>query len=333
MERLPPVDDPREEVRQPLELDGVSSSGRDSSRRRPSPLAIGGEGGRAPVVASLRWTPSQPFQNQPGELGLNEEELQLAFPVHIAANGIWLATAGVKRVELVSSTQLPDSGFALHTRLWDIQFGMMHFRDLGDGWRTGAIARFGSPSDQPFDDLRDTTLMLLTFLNVPANDRDAWNFSLFYSPTSQIVFPIPGVAYAWRPNDRFQANIGVPFSFEYRPDDTWTFTGSYRPLTNVEVTARKAFGDMTSLYASYRTTSDTYWFSERTNDRERAYFFDQRVTIGLQRRLAWGWSIDLSAAHVFDRAIFQAEKFSGTRRDLLEIEPGLSGMLQLQWTR
>ena len=60
---------------------------------------------------------------------------------------------------------------------------------------------------------------------------------------------------------------------------------------------------------------------------------DQRLTLGTQRELGRGWSLDLSAAYVFDRQIFQAEKFSGTRRDELAIDPGPAGMLQLLWTR
>jgi hypothetical protein len=57
------------------------------------------------------------------------------------------------------------------------------------------------------------------------------------------------------------------------------------------------------------------------------------LTLGVQRELGRGWSLDLSAAYVFDRQIFQAEKFSGSRRDELAIDPGVAGMLQLVWTR
>jgi hypothetical protein len=83
------------------------------------------------------------------------------------------------------------------------------------------MLRVGSPSDQPFGAFRDLTATLLGFVTIPS-DRDAWSFSLFYSPTSQLVFPIPGVAYVWRPSDQFQANLGIPFSLHYRPTETLT---------------------------------------------------------------------------------------------------------------
>ena len=79
--------------------------------------------------------------------------------------------------------------------------------------------------------------------------------------------------------------------------------------------------------------NETYLLADRLEDRERTYFFDQRLTLGVQRDLGRGWSLDLSAAYVFDRQIFQAEKFSGSRRDELTIDPGVAGTFQLLWTR
>ena len=96
---------------------------------------------------------------------------------------------------------------------------------------------------------------------------------------------------------------------------------------------RQSLGEAWSIYGGYRTVNKTFLLADRENDRERTYVFDQRLTLGLQRELGRGWSLDLSAAYVFDRQMFQAEKFSGSRRDELAIEPGLGGMLQLMWTR
>ena len=193
--------------------------------------------------------------------------------------------------------------------------------------------RVGSPSDRPFDSLRDMTVTLLGFVTIPSGERDAWNLSLFYSPTGQIVFPIPGVAYVWRPSDTFQMNIGIPFSFEYRPTDEWLISASYRPLTNVEFLMRRSLGWNWSLYGSYRTVNETYWLSERTDDRERTYFYDQRLSLGLQRSLGPQWQFDFAASYVFDRQIFQAEKFSGTRNGELDVDTGLGATLSLSWNR
>ena len=177
------------------------------------------------------------------------------------------------------------------------------------------------------------TVTLLGFLTIPSGERDAWSFSLFYSPTGQIVYPLPGIAYVWRPSPQFQANVGIPFSLEYRPTDALSLTASYRPLNHVQVQVRQSLGELWSVYGSYQTVNETFWLADRLDDDQRMYVFDQRLTLGVQRELGWRWSLDVSAAYVFDRQVFQAEKFSGSRRDELGIDPGVAGMLRLIWTR
>lgn len=349
---VPPAPDPDCVASgQPAWLDGVSEP-----TLRPLPPAAGpfvaddpqlatspdhsrpdtgslGDASRAPFTARLWWMPQQDLKHRPGDLAMNGEELEVAFPVRIDSDGIWLALGSVQRLEISTSAVLPDSGLPVPNQLWDIEVGTMHIRHLADGWRAGGMLRVGSPSDQSFAAVRDMTVTLLGFLTIPSGQRDAWSFSLFYSPTGQIVWPLPGVAYVWRPSDQFQANLGIPFSLEYRATKTLRVTASYRPLNHVQVLVRQTLGDFWSIYGGYRTVTEAFLLADRVDDRERTYIFDQRLTLGTQRDLGRGWSLDLSAAYVFDRQIFQAEKFSGTRRDELAIDPGLSGTLQLLWTR
>ncbi len=195
------------------------------------------------------------------------------------------------------------------------------------------MLRVGSPSDRPYGAWRDLSVTVLGFLTVPARERDAWSFSVFYSPTGQVVFPIPGVAYVWRPNDSLEAKLGIPFSVDYRPTASLAFTANYMPLNNIQVRLQQTIADGWSVYGSYRTLSETFFLSTRVVDRERTYLFDQRLTAGLKRELGAGWTLDLSAAYVFDRRFFQAEKFSGDRRDELSIASGFAGLIELAWTR
>ncbi|MBS0261511.1 MAG: hypothetical protein JSS02_06095 [Planctomycetes bacterium] len=288
---------------------------------------------RAPFTARVHWMAPRPLVGRPGELGINGEEFELGYPVRIDEDGIWLAQVAVQRLALSTSVSLPDSGLAVPSQLWDIEAGMMHIRDLGAGKQAGGMLRIGSPSDEPFTALRDMTVTVLGFLTVPARDQNEWSFSVFYSPTGQIIFPIPGVAYVWRPNDRLQANLGVPFSIVYKPTDSLVFTANYMPLNNVQVLLRQSLGDIWSVYGGYRTVSETFLLAHRENARERTFLFDQRCLLGIQRELGRGWAIDLSAAYVFDRQFFQAVSFSGSRSDELLIDPGVAATLQFSWKR
>ena len=323
LERLPPI-----------EFDDSSLGAEEFATDPPAKSNWGNpaEGERAPFKADAFWIPARPVLHQPGELGLGSQQLSLGFPIRIEESSIWLALGSVKRLEISTDLPWPDSGGPIPEELWDISFGTMHIRELSNGWKAGGMLRIGSPSDQPFGAVRDLTVMMLGCVTIP-RDRDAWSFSLFYSPTSQVVFPIPGFAYVWRPNDRLQANLGIPFSLDYRPTEKLAFTASYRPLNNIELLVRQSLTAEWSLFGGYRTTSDAYLLSDRHRDQDRTYFFDQRVELGLRRQLSRGWSLDVSAGYVFDRRIFQAESFSGSRQNEVEIEPGLAGSVQILWTR
>ena len=288
---------------------------------------------RSPFQAELFWIPQQALKGQPGSLAISGEEIELGFPLQIDSKGIWLALGGVQRLDLNTSIVFPDSGRPVPNQLWDIGAGLMHIHELGDDRQAGGMLRVGSPSDRPFEAWRDMTVIFLGFMTIPSGDRDAWSLSLFYSPTGQIIYPIPGIAYIWRPSDRLQANLGIPFSLEFKPTETLTLTASYMPLNNVQFLLRQSLGEHWSAYGGYRTVNETFLLADRENDRERTYLFDQRMTLGVQRSLGRGWSLDVSAAYVFDRQFFQAEKFSGSRRDELLIDSGVAGTLRLTWAR
>lgn len=290
---------------------------------------------RSPIKLSSLWVPAQNVRGQASELSMTGLQASLAFPLYIEPTGrsIWIALTNLEHLELGGSALLPDSLTPLPADLWKLSVGVLHSREFDNGWRGGFMFNVGSASDEPFAGIRDMTLTTLAFLTVPHGPRDAWSFSLFYSPTSQLPFPIPGVAYVWRPSDQFTANIGIPFSLRYQPTETFTFTASYLPLTNVALRASQSLGTYWNLYTSYQVVNETYWLAERVNTQDRLYLFDQRLAIGLERQLAFGFSLDLSAAYVFDRSIFQAESFSGDRRDVLDIGAGPAVSLLLRWSR
>ena len=290
---------------------------------------------RSPLKVRTLWAPAQNVRGQGSKVSMTGLQASLAVPLYIEPTGrsIWIAMTNLEHLELGGNAILPDSLTPLPTDLWKITVGVLHSREFDNGWRGGLMLNVGAASDEPFAGIRDMTLTTLGFLTVPAGPRDAWSFSLFYSPTSQLPFPIPGIAYVWRPGEQFSANIGIPFSLRYQPTETFCFTASYLPLTNVTLRASQQLATYWNLYAGYQITNETYWLSDRVNSHDRLYLFDQRAAIGLERDLPFGFSVDLSAAYVFDRRIFQAESFSGDRRDVIAIDAGPAVSLLLRWSR
>ena len=307
----------------------------------PAPLAPPRRGGgpfgsAAPVSLGGFWAPATDVVGQPATLGMNAQFARVAAPLVPPQEGepLWIGIGRFGRLELSTDAILPDSGQPVPDQLWLVETGLTHIRPLERGGTLGGTFLFGSASDRPFAAGRDLTLMAIAFWNTPAaNDRDEWNWSLFYSPTSQLPYPLPGLAYAWRPGDAFEAKLGVPASFEWRPDDAWTISAAYFPLVNVNVEARRRLGAGWSFVSFYRTDTQIYFLSDRLLDDERLYVFDQRAAVGFERSLGGGFTIEALASWLFDRELFQGTNFTSGRTDVVEFDPGLGLSLQLLWRR
>jgi hypothetical protein len=96
---------------------------------------------------------------------------------------------------------------------------------------------FALPPCLPWDSPFLTNFGGNAFLRVPQGTHNAWLFSLAYAPTSEIPFPLLGVAYLAHPSEQFLAAIGLPLYLRYRPWDTLTLEGSYMLLRTVHARA------------------------------------------------------------------------------------------------
>ena len=334
---LPPVDFNLEEdlfANEPIsDADPAAVAPSQGPARRPGQSPFGSS---APVSLGGFWAPAVDVSGQPTTLGMNAQFARVAAPLVTPQEGgpLWLGIAKFGRLELATDAILPNSLQPVPDQLWLVETGFMHVRPLADGATVGGTFLFGSASDRPYAAGRDLTLMAIAFYNRPAkNDRDEWNFSLFYSPTSQLPYPLPGLAYVWRPDATFEAKIGVPAAIEYRPDDDWTFTANYFPLVNFAATARRRLSERLSFLAYYRTDTQIFFLADRLLDDERFYVFDQRAAAGLEQTLGRGFALELTAAYLFDRSLFQGTNFTSGRTDVVAFDPGLGLSLQLLWRR
>ncbi len=293
-------------------------------------------GASAPVTIGGFWAPAVDVAGQPAQLGINAQYARVSAPLGIPEEGkpLWIGIAKFGRLELATDAILPDSGQPVPDQLWLVETGVMNIRPLEGGGTLGGTFLFGSASDRPYAAGRDLTLMAIGFYNRPArNDRDEWSFSVFYSPTSQLPYPLPGIAYVWRPDETLEAKIGVPPAVEWRPTEDWTFTANYFPLVNFNATARRRLADGLFLLAYYRTDTEIYFLADRLQDDQRFYVFDQRAAVGLERVLGRGFALECTASYLFDRELFQGTSFSSGRTDVVQFDPGLGLSLQLLWRR
>ena len=293
-------------------------------------------GSNAPVSLGAFWAPPTPVVGQQATLSMNAEFARVGAPLMAPQEGepLWLGIAKFGRLELATEAVLPDSGERVPSQLWLVETGVTHIRPQDDGGTLGGTFLFGTASDQPYAAGRDLTLMAVGFWQKPAaNGRDDWSFSVFYSPTSQLPYPLPGVAYVWKPDYTLEAKIGLPGGIEYRPNDDWELSLTYFPLVNVAAVARRRLSEQASLFATYRTDTQIYFLADRLIEEDRFFVFDQRAAIGVERRLAGGFSLESTVSYLFDRTLFQGTSFSSGRRDVVDFDPGIALAVQLLWRR
>lgn len=292
----------------------------------------GGGGSGRPVYLYSFFQPASNLANEPGTFQVRGEGFQFGMPVFKGPNGIWILNSRVEHEAFQTNAMLPGTSTPFPSELWNINLGLMHIHPLDNGWTAGGMVGVGSSSDQPFASIREVNANILAFLTIPNGERDAWNFSLFYAPLGQLKYPIPGVAYAWRPDDQLQVNIGIPFSLNYRPTETVSFNMSYLPLTNANATLRWTPNELWTFYGGYLTHSQGFELADRVDTAQRLFNFDQRLQTGISRSLGKGFYLDASAAYLFDRSYFLSDSFFGAA-DRLRIDPGAQLMLKLEWSR
>lgn len=287
-----------------------------------------GGGGGGPGY-TFTWIPSQAIAGHQTNLQVVQQNLSFGFPVYRSDNQMVLLTTRVQNTSNQTDAFLPQSLRPMPEQLWNISMGAMYLRKLESGSNLGMMATLGSASDRPFHELRDYAPMFMAFYRLPVRERDAWMFSVFYSPVSELVFPVPGVSYLYQPSDDFRMNIGIPFSLMYQPCDDLTLELNYMVLRTVSAQSTLKLTDTWSTYLRYAWANQSWFLSDREEDRERLFSYDMRLMAGIRYALTERLQFDLGAGYVFDRFYFTSTKSSDMEHDRLAISSGPIAALSL----
>jgi hypothetical protein len=290
------------------------------------PGGLGGAGGGGALGPrgdyQTAWLPTQDVSGQNAHLGFVQQNLSLSTPVW-RGDGQGITASLYLRSEIFDTNViLPDSRMAFPNELWNVRFGGGYFYKFDNGWTAGINVQLGSASDEPFSNLDVITETVSAFLRVPYHETGTWLFSLNYSNNGQISkIPIPGVAYFYKPSPDFQAAIGFPFaSVVYRPKERLTLEASYALVTTIRTRVSYEITENSQLYAGYDWLNESYLLADRADSSDRFYYYEQRLAVGWQRKLADHVGIDLSSGYAFDRRYFTNDTgFSLTGTDLVKV--------------
>jgi hypothetical protein len=290
--------------------------------------AVGGPG------YSAVFYPSRPVSGQGSDLTLVRESLGGAVPVWKQDGDLLLATAGVRNDLFSTSAVLPDTHRPFPSTLWSINGGLTFVHQFSGGWTGGLMTNFGSASDKPFHSIDEMSVSMAGFLRVPArNDRDAWMFSLMYSPVGLLNFPIPGVAYLWNPSDQLRMSIGLPFSLAWQPTEDLAVSLAYVPLTNVRARVTYRLVEHVYMYGGFEWLNESYFLADRPDVKDRFFGFEKRLIGGVQLTLWRNALIDLNSGYAFDRYYAEGTNQNSGLHDRVDIAPGafLAGSLRLRF--
>jgi hypothetical protein len=281
--------------------------------------------GNMPVRASLgfSWFPTEPVRDQPTNLGFYREDFAISAPVWQNDRNEWSLSANVRSEEFQTGAILPTTKQPFPDQLVDVRFGTSYRYQFDNDWIAGVGGNFGSASDQPFHSVNELSGGVNAFLRVPQGDRNAWLFTINYSTNSQINIPIPGVAYLWVPSDYFQAVIGFPFaSVNYRPTDDITLSLSYALLTTVHARASYRLIKDLRIYAAFDADNENYFRVGRENDKDRFFYYEDRVSAGIQYAFGPRTNLDLSGGYAFDRYYFEGQSQSDSNNNRINVGDG-----------
>lgn len=270
-----------------------------------------------------QYQPLAPVEGQGTSLGFVRQQLNFGAPIYKDEVNTVLLNGSVQNYLFQGSAVFPDSGTAFPDTLWNLRFGPMYMRKFDDGWMLGVMAGVNMASDKPFANGRDVTANVLAFLRVPSNDNNAWLFSVFYSPFGEIPFPIPGIAYQWRPNDEWNINIGIPFSVHYQPTCDLSFDFNWMPVRNFNVQGNYRLTDALSLFSRFRWSNESWFLADRVEDRDRLFYYEMSVVGGVRYQLMEKLFAEVSGGYAFDRFFFIGQQFSDQNQNRIGLGAGL----------
>lgn len=261
----------------------------------------GGPGGGPPGYSAV-WYPSRPASPSGQDFSLVRQQLNIGAPLWADDGRRLMLNAGVRHVAFFTDVLFPDSGQPFPGELWNVNLGANYHHRFANGWSGSVGVNFGSASDKPFHSIDEMFVSFLGFVRIPTrNERDAWLVSLMYSPVGNFNFPIPGLAYSWNPNPQWSANIGLPFFLTYKPNDDWTLSLSYIPVTNVSARATVRLHERLHAFGGFEWLYEAYFLADRDIDRERFIAFEKRLLAGVRWDIAPKASWDVNAGYAFDR--------------------------------
>ncbi|MBX9678015.1 MAG: hypothetical protein K2X38_04565 [Gemmataceae bacterium] len=289
-------------------------------------LLVNPEFGNFPVVGNyeLSWRPPAAVSGQPSDLAFVRNAFNVLFPIMEAENDEIAGSIQFRNESFYNTNVLlPDSNRELPHQLWDFRFGLGYRHRFDNGWIAGGNVVTGSVADRPFYSYREWYFAVNGYLAIPRQGtNDAWLFALLYNNLSPVNYPLPSIAYLYRPSENFHASIGLPFTVMWKPEERLTLDFSYVPIRTVRAQVQYMIALPLRAYAAYEWDNESYFLANRASYFDKLQYYEMRLSAGTRLFLSAHFGFDLQAGYAFDRYYFQGRDYSDRRQDRIDVGAG-----------
>lgn len=178
---------------------------------------------------------------------------------------------------------------------------------------------YGSSSDKPFRNGRDNTVSA----NYLQKMSEKWFLAGNYSNNRTFLnnVPLPGFFYVKEFDQKKAFIIGFPILYWMRPlGEDWSirYFGLLPWAHRLKILYTRWM--IITPYLGYEQSPQTYYRHDREERYDRFFWFERRLTSGIEGRLTRSFKYDLTTGLAFDRQFYEARNFSQSKESLVNLE-------------
>ncbi|MCF8032435.1 MAG: hypothetical protein K9K66_05715 [Desulfarculaceae bacterium] len=287
------------------------------------------------IIYDLNYSPDRAVEGQEVDMGYLQNSVRFVLPVWQNSRHEFSFNGRAALMAVNTDAILPQSNRPFPDDLWDLRAGATYRYKLERGWVAGGNLTVGSPSDKPFNKLDDTSINATASLMVPQSKRHYWLFFINYSNTRDFLagIPIPGAAYSYRRGKELWLLLGLPLAIvRWQPTPKWTLAGTYIYPRSIITRVGYRILPWLEPYVGFDWTYERWFLSDRTDDKDRLFFYQKQIKAGIKLPFSRDMSLNLSGAYAFDRLWFEGNDYDDRDQDRINLENGLVFSLALKWS-
>lgn len=243
-------------------------------------------------------------------LQLRKHHLDFRVPLNRLSDKRWQFFQETKLEQTETNARFAN-GTGVPRNLWQAHFGLTHIRELEEGNTFAGSFSIGSASNALFSQLKDTIVQSTLIYKTPTSDDAGWVYLLNFSTGRSFLnyYPLPGIAYYFRPADSLRLTVGLPFFLLFwTPFEKTVVNLTYFPLMSGQFKFSYFLFGPAHIYAQTKTNSENYLLKDRPSSKDRLFREEINSTVGINMPLERNILADLHGGYSWERKYFIAHR-------------------------